>query len=210
MGAESSKMDMTDTMIQLKMTSKQLSRMHLKCEKEETKAKKQVKKAMESKNIEIARVYAENAIRKKSEGLNYLKMSSRVDGVASRMESVVAMQGVTKSMGSVVKGMERAMNSMNLEEMMTTMDKFEDLVGEADVREQTAMNAFNGAVGSPEEAVDDLLLQVAQEEHMAIEAQLLDARAGTESVSVGQPTVVTQLASGEEADLDRRLAALRG
>lgn len=116
-------------MIQLKMTSKQLNRMHLKCEKEEAKAKKQVKKvravsaryvmrlrcsgsgvlspwhpvtlptsqAMESKNIEVARVYAENAIRKKSEGLNYLKMSSRVDGVASRIESVVAMKGVSPS-----------------------------------------------------------------------------------------------------------------
>lgn len=110
-------------------------------------------------------------------------------------------------MGSVVKGMERAMSSMNLEEMMSVMDKFENLVGEADVQEQTAMNAFNQAVGSPEEAVDDLLLQVAQEEHMAIEQQLLDARAGSEAVEVGG---VQQLATSEEADLGRRLAALRG
>ena len=73
---------------------------------------------------------------------------------------VPASNQVTKSMGSVVKGMERAMASMNMEEMMTVMDKFESLTTEADMREKTAMDTFNQAVGSPEEAVDDLLLQV--------------------------------------------------
>jgi charged multivesicular body protein 1 len=40
---------------------------------------------MEKGVIDAARIHAENAIRKKSEGLNYLKLSSRLDSVASRI-----------------------------------------------------------------------------------------------------------------------------
>ena len=49
---------------------------------------------MEKKNPDIARVYAENAIRKKNESLNYLRLSSRVDAVASRVQTGVMMKGV--------------------------------------------------------------------------------------------------------------------
>ena len=42
----------------------------------------------------MARVYAENAIRKKNESLNYLRMSSKVDAVSSRVQTAVTMKGV--------------------------------------------------------------------------------------------------------------------
>ena len=41
-----------------------------------------VKKAIKEGNIEGARIYAENAIREKQTGLNYLKLASRLDAVA--------------------------------------------------------------------------------------------------------------------------------
>lgn len=47
--------------------------------------------------MECARVYAENAIRKKNEGLNWLRMSSRVDAVASKVQTAVTMKGVRAS-----------------------------------------------------------------------------------------------------------------
>lgn len=50
--------------------------------------------ALQQKNVECARVYAENAIRKKNEGLNWLRMSSRVDAVASKVQTAVTMKGV--------------------------------------------------------------------------------------------------------------------
>ena len=53
--------------------------------------------AIQQKNIEGARIYAENAIRKKHEMLNYMRMSARVDAVASRVQSAVAMKGVSIS-----------------------------------------------------------------------------------------------------------------
>jgi charged multivesicular body protein 1 len=40
------------------------------------------KKAIQKGNTEVARIHAENAIRQKSQALNYLRMSARVDAVA--------------------------------------------------------------------------------------------------------------------------------
>ena len=44
-------------------------------------------------------------------------MSARVDAVASRVQTAVTMKQVTSSMGGVVKAMESAMKSMNLEKV---------------------------------------------------------------------------------------------
>ena len=50
--------------------------------------------AIEQKNIETARLYAENAIRKKNEGLTYLRMAARIDAVVAKVQTAVTMKGV--------------------------------------------------------------------------------------------------------------------
>ena len=42
-------------------------------------------------NVDGARIHAQNAIRKKSEQLNYLRLSSRLDAVASRLDTQAKM-----------------------------------------------------------------------------------------------------------------------
>lgn len=51
--------------------------------------------ALQQKNVDCARVYAENAIRKKNEGLNWLRMASRIDAVASKVQTAATMKGVS-------------------------------------------------------------------------------------------------------------------
>lgn len=80
-------------------------------------SKKKKKQAIQQGNMEGARIYAANAIRKKNESLNLLRLSSRIDAVASRVQTAVTMRNVTTSMASVVKGMDKAMESMNLEKV---------------------------------------------------------------------------------------------
>lgn len=46
--------------------------------------------------METAKLYAENAIRKKNEGLNYLRMAGRVDAVAARVQMAFTMKDVCK------------------------------------------------------------------------------------------------------------------
>ena len=50
--------------------------------------------ALTQKNVEGARIYAENAIRKKNEGLNYLRMAARVDAVSSKVQTALTMKQV--------------------------------------------------------------------------------------------------------------------
>ena len=89
-----SESSLSDTLFQLKFCSKQLARLSKKAEKEQKQQEAQVKKALEKGNPDVARVYAENAIRKKNESLNYLRMSSKVDAVSSRVQTAVTMKGV--------------------------------------------------------------------------------------------------------------------
>merc|ERR1712062_320760 len=104
----------------LKFASKQLLRDSKKCEKEEKAERAKLKKAMEKGNMEVARIHAENAIRQKNQALNFLRMSARVDAVASRVQSAVTTKRVTSSMQGVVKAMDSAMKSMNLERFPTS------------------------------------------------------------------------------------------
>ena len=60
-----------------------------KCEKEEKQEKDKCKTAMEKGNIDGARIYAQNAIRKHNEALNYLRLQSRIDAVASRLDTAI-------------------------------------------------------------------------------------------------------------------------
>merc|ERR1719331_757325 len=147
------------------MTSKQLGRLSVKCEKDEKTEKNKIKKALEKDNHDGARIHAQNAIRQKTQAQNYLRLSSRVDAVSSRLESAIKMQQVTKSMGSVVKGMDRVLGSMNVEQISKVMDSFEQSFEDMDVRSEYVESAMNSSTTGvmPEEQVDSLMQMVADE-----------------------------------------------
>jgi charged multivesicular body protein 1 len=67
--------------------------------------------------MEGAKIYAANAIRKKNESLNLLRLASRIDATAARVQTAVTMKKVTTNMANVVKGMDKAMKAMNLEQV---------------------------------------------------------------------------------------------
>ena len=74
-------------------------------------------KAIQQNHSDIAKIYAQNAIRKKNENLNLLRLASRIDAVSSKVQTAVTMRQVTGSMANVVKGMDSAMKSMDLEKV---------------------------------------------------------------------------------------------
>lgn len=76
-------------------TAKQLNKQSKRCQKDETTEKNKLKKAIQDGNMEGARIYASNAIRKKNESLNLLKLSSRIDAVASRVQTAITMRKVS-------------------------------------------------------------------------------------------------------------------
>lgn len=53
-----------------------------------------VSQAIQKGNMEAARIHAENAIRQKHQSVNFLRMSARVDAVASRVQTAVTVNQV--------------------------------------------------------------------------------------------------------------------
>lgn len=47
--------------------------------------------------MEVAKIHAENAIRQKNQSVNFLRMSARVDAVASRVQTAVTMKQVEET-----------------------------------------------------------------------------------------------------------------
>ena len=189
----------------LKFASKQLERNAKSCKKQEGVEKSKLKKAIEQGNTDGARIHAENAIRKKSEYANYLTMSSRIAGVASRVQTAIMMKNVTKDMGGVVKGLDAAAKSMNLEKMQKLMDKFEKQFEDMDVQSKAMDETMGNTVTAmiPQESVDNLMQEVADEHGLEVGVEL--GGHSVPSSSVG----TTSQGQQEQDELSQRLARLR-
>jgi charged multivesicular body protein 1 len=204
MGAKHSLMD---DLVQFRLTSKQMNQSSKKCERNQEQQKAKLKKAIEQKNVEGARIYAQNAIREKNQALNYLRLASRVDAVASRLETAIRMQQTTKVMTSTVSGMRTAMKSMDIDKIDMTMQDFESLFSDMDVKSgymEGAMEAST-AMSTPPDQVDSLIAMVADEAGLDA-AMALD---GLGEVGTHVPAKEKAEAAKKEDDLEARLAALR-
>jgi hypothetical protein len=102
------KHSLQDDLITFKLTSKQFIRDSKKCEKNQAVQKEKLVKAIKDGNMEGARIYGQNVIREKNQALNFLRMASRIDAVASRLETAIRMQDVSK----VPKHVARALPSV--------------------------------------------------------------------------------------------------
>jgi charged multivesicular body protein 1 len=140
--------------------------------------------AIQQGHADIAKIYAQNAIRKQNEKLNLLRLGSRIDAVSSRVQTAVTMRQVTGSMANVVKGMDGAMKAMDLEkvgasnvvywfgkddwpldQISAVMDRFETQFEDLDVATGYYENATSQATATatPQDDVDKLMSQVADE-----------------------------------------------
>ncbi|KAJ8027090.1 Charged multivesicular body protein 1b [Holothuria leucospilota] len=189
-------------MFNLKFAAKNLERQSKKCEKEQKAERLKLKKAIEKGNLEGAKIHAENSIRQKNQALNFLRMSARVDAVATRVQTAVTMKNVTQSMAGVVKSIDSAMRSMNLEKVSALMDKFEKQFEDLDVQSSYMESAMSNTttMTTPQSDVDNLMQEVADEAGLELNMELPQ----------GQTSAIGQASASQEQDeLSQRLAELR-
>jgi len=169
-----------DHLFNLKFTAKQLTRESKKCEQNAAANKLKCKKAMEMNNMEGARIYAETAIRDKNQALNYLRLSSRIDAVAQRVNTAVKMKTLTKDMSGIVNSMDSVMKTMNVEKITAVMDKFEQQFENLDlatgVMEQSMQSSTSMTM--PETQVEALMQQVGDEHGLECQTGLPGLPAG--------------------------------
>ncbi|GBG67661.1 hypothetical protein CBR_g789 [Chara braunii] len=192
-----------DQIFQLRFTSKSLVRQAKKCDKEEKAERMKVKRAIEKGNMDGARIYAQNAIRKRTEQLNYLRLGSRLDAVVSRLDTQAKMNTISKSMAGIVKSLDRAMAVNNLEQVSETMDQFEKQFTDLDVRQSFIEGAMHGStsMSTPEDQVTALMQEVADQHQLELSTELLP--------TTNKPITVAA-AEDEANDLSQRLEKLKG
>ncbi|XP_077230433.1 ESCRT-related protein CHMP1B-like [Tasmannia lanceolata] len=190
----------------LKLTSKSLVRQAKKCEQEEKSEKAKVKKAIEKGNIDGARIYAQNAIRKRNEQLNYLRFASRLDAVVARLGSQSSFESVGKSMSGIVKSLQGALSVGNMEKISQTMDRFEKTFVNMEVQSSFIEKSMAGttSLSTPEGEVGSLMQQVADDYGLEVSVKL--PQAGNQAVGLKEKGVV---GSVSEEELSRRLANLK-
>lgn len=200
-GRGSSDAKLQDQIFNLKFTAKSLARAAKKCEKEERENKTKVKRAIEKGNIDGAKIHAQDAIRKKNEGLNMLRLASRLDGVVARLETQAKMNAVNKDMSDIVKSLEKSLNTNNLEKVAENMDLFEKQFENLDVQTEFVESAMGNtsALSTPPEEVATLMQQIADEHGLEF---------ATDLPSAGSTRVAEQREKAD--DLSARLEGLKG
>jgi charged multivesicular body protein 1 len=146
---------------------------------------------------------------------------TRVDAVSSRVETAVTMRKVTNNMTTVVRQMDKAMESMNLERVCSlppfntdsaneqqismVMEKFEGQFEDLDVQTSYMESAMgeSAAVSTPQDQVDLLMSQVADEAGIEREQAVTETQASLPELKEAAKEPV------EEDQLATRLRALR-
>ncbi|KAF5403535.1 Charged multivesicular body protein 1 [Paragonimus heterotremus] len=191
---------MENQLFNLKFAAKSLEREAVRCEKVEREEQNKIKNDLKKGNSEGARIHAENAIRNKNQALSYRRMSARVDAVCSRVQTAITLKAITGNMASVVKSMDAAAKSMDLEKMVKLMDQFEKNFENLDVQSQVMDSTMGNTVtlSVPDDQVSGLMKKVADEAGLELNDELPKAAISNVSVS-----------ATEEDDLTQRLARLR-
>ncbi len=154
--------------------------------------------------MDVAKIYAQNSIRQKNESLNLLKLSSRLDAVAARVQTAAKMNQITRGMKGVVGSMDKVLNSMNVEEITKVMDSFEKQFEDLDVRSEYMENAMTSstAMTTPQNEVESLMQQVADENQ-------IEFQSGSD-MKVKKKVVESKEEEEEEDELTMRLKKLQG
>lgn len=111
------------------------------------------------------------------------------------------MKDIAKKIGGVTKALDRAMASMDLNKISAIMEKFETQFEGLDVRTSVVEDAMGTAttLSTPQDAVEALIKQVADENDLELTGQMNQAPAAT----ISNPGESVSSRSAEDA-LSRR------
>jgi charged multivesicular body protein 1 len=170
--------DLQNVLFNVKFTSKQLAKSSKKAEKGAEVERKKVASAMQKGNPEAAKIYAESSIRKKNESLTLLRLSARLDGAASRINTAIQMRMVTQAMGQTVKGMDKVLETMDPMKITGLMDHFEKQTGALDQNMEMVQSGMEGSEAStvPSSEVEAMLEQLGAEQNLNTREKMTNAQ----------------------------------
>ncbi|KAF2867561.1 hypothetical protein BDV95DRAFT_581223 [Massariosphaeria phaeospora] len=163
-----------NTVMQLKFTVKQLNRQSNRAGKDELAEKRKVERALKQGQPDIARIYADNAIRKQDEKLDLLRLAGRVDAVASKLSTAATMRTISQGIAKATRSLEIASKQMSPERIVGVMEKFEEEVQKMDVNAEMMQNAAKDSTNKTAsiDAVDALMNKAADKVGVELQQDL--------------------------------------
>ena len=194
---------LSDMAFDLKFTAKQFERESKRAMNEMEKEKKKAGNELAHGQIEVAKIYAENAMRQKAMGINMIKLSSRLQAVASQMEMAEKTKEVSKVISTQVPNIEKALKLMNNNEVAQAMMKFEGVCENLQVQGAVLEGSLGNATGTTNQTeVEALLNQLKDQQNINVGMQM----GGTVPSSAH---AVVQPASKVDAGLEKALQDLK-
>jgi charged multivesicular body protein 1 len=119
------------------------------------------------------------------------------------------MNQVTEGMKGVVRGMDKGLQAMNIDQISRLMEKFEQQFEDLDVKTQYMEGTMNATTASttPVEQVDSLISRVADENNLELGEAFSQAGPVGKKVTPVQQEAAKPVAAAD--DLEARLANLR-
>lgn len=203
---------MQEVIFKMRYSSKTLGRQASKSEKQIAVEERKAKEALQKNNFAGARIYAENAIRYRSEALGYLKLQSQLEAVSAKLQSQQVRAQVSDDMFQVTQNLSVALEGMDMTKLGLTMEKFIQQSDDLELQTKYMDSAIGESTSSstPQDQVDDLLLRIADTNDLELQDKIKGSLA-----PVGQPqhhqvgTGVQQQGQGSSNSLEARLAALQ-
>jgi charged multivesicular body protein 1 len=123
---------------------------------------KKVKQAIEQNNPTLAKQYGEQALRARKDVNRYKMISSKVNGISSKLQAAYKNHQLTSQMANMVNQLSHV--NLNTVGAVETLDKFEKLFDNLDVNTKMMDDVLdNIGVGTVnEQEVNDLLAQCAE------------------------------------------------
>jgi len=170
MGADNSKPapkpDLNQALFQLKMSSKRFLRESKRSEKEKEKNLKSAKACLLKGDEEGARLYSINAQNNINDYKKYLRMSSRLDAMASSLKSNYNFADVMKHLSLNVNPiLVKEADSMDLRELCKNFETFQEAFDKMSVNANIMGENFDKVTseGNTVENADNLLNQLKNE-----------------------------------------------
>lgn len=186
----------------LKLASKQMGKNAQRCSKQETLERAKCSKALRRGCVEAARIHAENCVRQRHQALTFLRLSSRLDAMATRLQGAKMARGLTRAMEGVTRAMDAALASMDLQRVVAVMERFDAQCDDLDVATAAGLDVDNVASSVvPQAQVEGLLAELADEAGIDVRVQLPQAAVD----SVGAASLLVS----DREELASRLKQLR-
>ena len=142
--------------------SKQMERQAVKSKNTQDFYTKKVKEAIQKNNPTLAKQYGEQALRARKDVNRYRTLSSKINGISSKLQAAYKNHQLTSQMASMVNQLSGI--NLNAVGAVETLEKFEKMFDNIDVQTKMMDDVLdNIGVGTVnEQEVNDLLAQCAE------------------------------------------------